>query len=289
MYSYFCVGQIETRILIPPFVKIRRQRKTNVPSFYQMTGNYKDYLDIDDNYVYCITNKISNTIYIGTTYKLFHRIATYYHDLNRKTEHNIPILRAFKKYGFNNFEFNIIESFDTIEEMYQKEIDLIKHIKDLNIRCYNVCAGGKASLAPINYRNGVDMPQATLTENEIISTFVMYHFKLMSASLIAKILNKTKTVIKNILNGKTYKNITGNLIEFYGRIRKRTKSNNVKWSYLKENDVIEIIEKYFVGKTTIKEIANLYNVAESTISAILAGKNWKHITKDKLQVYKNRT
>lgn len=46
-------------------------------------------------------------------------------------------------------------------------------------------------------------------------------------------------------------------------------------SILNENDVLEIREKYRIGNQT--ELAKIYGVSRSNISAIIVRKSWKHI------------
>ena len=59
--------------------------------------------------VYCIKNKINNKFYIGSTSVNFRHRYLQYKSAFKKGIRNQPILyKAFDKYGFENFEFNII-------------------------------------------------------------------------------------------------------------------------------------------------------------------------------------
>lgn len=66
----------------------------SIKSFPELAGIYK------------FTNKINGKVYIGEAKNLKKRMG-YYPLLREKR----PIIYAFKKYGFSNFEYSIIESF----------------------------------------------------------------------------------------------------------------------------------------------------------------------------------
>ncbi len=101
--------------------------------------------------IYIIKNKLNNKIYIGQTKNsLQERIASYrssivsYVKRNKKDKHIIVF--AMAKYGFENFQFNIIEDgIESQSDLDQKEIFYIRSYKsqDKNIG-YNIQAGGKS-------------------------------------------------------------------------------------------------------------------------------------------------
>lgn len=93
--------------------------------------------------IYKITNLINNKIYIGQTIRsLIDRINDYKNGLGNDYLNN-----AFKKYGFDNFKFEIIETASSIDGLNEKEIELISKYKttDKNIG-YNIAYGGKNSI-----------------------------------------------------------------------------------------------------------------------------------------------
>lgn len=96
--------------------------------------------------IYLIHNKINNKKYVGqTTRGLNDRYNEY---KNRAKCCNPYILRAFDKYGFDNFEFTVIDTAQTIDELNYKEI---RHIFEYNTTNrnlgYNIEFGGKNSIA----------------------------------------------------------------------------------------------------------------------------------------------
>lgn len=59
--------------------------------------------------VYCITNIINNKIYIGSTTTNFrHRYLQYCSAFKRKLKNQPILYRAFRKYGFENFKFELL-------------------------------------------------------------------------------------------------------------------------------------------------------------------------------------
>lgn len=80
--------------------------------------------------IYKITNKINGKIYIGqTTRTLKERWADYikeYKYIKEDSKNLRLIIKAFRKYGIDNFEITILEdSIETLEELNNKERDYI--------------------------------------------------------------------------------------------------------------------------------------------------------------------
>ena len=91
--------------------------------------------------IYKITNKINDKIYIGqTTQSLNNRIRNYRSDV-KHSKRSRKIIDAMKKYGFENFVFEIIH--DNIAS--KKEMDELerKYISDFKIG-YNMELGGNS-------------------------------------------------------------------------------------------------------------------------------------------------
>lgn len=94
-------------------------------------------------YIYKITNKINEKCYVGQTSK-FYKIRWQEHKrIAFKKEHakyNYPLYKAFRKYGVDNFEFEIIEKCN-IHILNQKEIYWISYFNSYN-NGYNQDLGG---------------------------------------------------------------------------------------------------------------------------------------------------
>ena len=96
--------------------------------------------------VYCIENKTNGKKYIGITKRpLISRWKQHISESNRENswEWNTLLGNALKKYGENGFNLYILEECNSIEEMKNKEIELIdihKTFSDFN--GYNLTKGG---------------------------------------------------------------------------------------------------------------------------------------------------
>ena len=78
--------------------------------------------------VYKITNQINGKCYIGSTINLKQRWRTHRSIMNQSNspQYNYPLYCAFRKYGIDNFSFEVIkDDFNSIEEMQSYEKDMI--------------------------------------------------------------------------------------------------------------------------------------------------------------------
>jgi len=96
--------------------------------------------------IYKATNKINNKIYIGqTTQSLEDRI--YFHKYRAYNELNVThthFINAIRKYGINNFIWEVIDEANTQEELNEKEIYWIKYYNSIE-NGYNIQPGGLRS------------------------------------------------------------------------------------------------------------------------------------------------
>lgn len=77
--------------------------------------------------VYKITNKVNDKFYIGSGYSIFSRWFNHTCDLKNGTHTNYKLQRAFDKYGFSNFIFEVIELHppEGLNESEQKYLDIL--------------------------------------------------------------------------------------------------------------------------------------------------------------------
>lgn len=97
--------------------------------------------------IYKVTNLVNHKIYIGlTTQKLSHRIADH---KCAHTSKNTCLYKAMRKYGFDNFKFEIIFSLleENLEDLRFYESHFVKEydccILDGRNRGYNMTRGGE--------------------------------------------------------------------------------------------------------------------------------------------------
>lgn len=92
--------------------------------------------------IYKITNTINGKSYIGQSTDIHRRWRSEIADSNNVNSHSYdyPLMRAIRKYGINNFDFEIIEECK-IEELNQKETYWIDYF-DTFFHGYNQTLGG---------------------------------------------------------------------------------------------------------------------------------------------------
>lgn len=93
-------------------------------------------------FIYSITNKVNNKIYIGqSTLESFKD--RYYKGQWWKRTKNTHLRSAFQKYGAPNFEIKILEKCNSLDELNSKEIEYIKKFNSTDPKNgYNFLKGG---------------------------------------------------------------------------------------------------------------------------------------------------
>ena len=87
--------------------------------------------------IYKIINKTNGKYYVGSSVNLSQRIYSHRSALNNSRHYNEHLQKAWNKYGKENFEFLIIESNISNDDLFlteQKYLNVAKAEKD---RCYN--------------------------------------------------------------------------------------------------------------------------------------------------------
>jgi group I intron endonuclease len=93
-------------------------------------------------YLYQITNLLDNNIYIGV-----HKtkdLEDGYMGSGKRSN------RAIKKYGIENFKKDILEYFDTAQEMFAREKKIVNDSFIAREDVYNICKGGAGGFDYIN-------------------------------------------------------------------------------------------------------------------------------------------
>jgi len=91
--------------------------------------------------IYLLTNKINGKVYVGKSVRIRERMRCYRHYEKTPTK-NHPVSYAIYKYGWENFEVSILESFDQIEneKLLKIETEWIKKLNSTNQKIgYNIC------------------------------------------------------------------------------------------------------------------------------------------------------
>src|SRR5579871_1093931 len=104
-------------------------------------------------YVYLITNLVNGKVYVGKTNKPKYRWQQHKKvakgGLSKYPNEFSIIHKAINKYGNSNFQFNIIEEFETEDEAYYFETWWIEFLRsNVTTTGYNLNTGGKGGMKP---------------------------------------------------------------------------------------------------------------------------------------------
>lgn len=126
--------------------------------------------------IYKITNKINNNIYIGLSVDIERRWKSHQHRYTDTTnkEYDKVLYKAFRKYGIENFSFEIVEEC-TVEELREKEKYWITFY-DSYKNGYNSTPGGE-DIIPMP---GEKHPNHKITEAEVIYIRQLWASKTLS-------------------------------------------------------------------------------------------------------------
>lgn len=209
-----------------------------------------------EKYIYKITNNINGKSYIGQTTDYKRRFQEH-RQLGYGSEQNKLLYYAFKKYGIENFSFEVIE--DKTPNYNEREKYWIAYYDSFE-NGYNMTEGGEEP--PLNI--GVNSPFVTHTEEQIAEIKRLLKETKIQYKDIAKIFNYDSSSIERINYGKLWRDES----ETYP-IRKETSRQ-----YQKER-ALNIIYDLLNTNLTQKEIAKKYGCARTTVTAINQGINYK--------------
>lgn len=97
------------------------------------------------HYLYHIENQINGKIYVGKSMERGDSRWQEHLCDARSGRTKMPLHRAIKKYGPENFSYNIISMYGTQEEALLAEVDLIAYLRSQEVELYNVTAGGEGT------------------------------------------------------------------------------------------------------------------------------------------------
>jgi len=131
-YFYFIGNKVENKKFLESIkhIKLEYPKKNN-----EIAG-----------IIYLIENTVNNKKYVGQTTRGFNDRYNEYK--NRAKCCNLYVLKAFDKYGFDKFKFNIIDTAQTTDELNYKEIKYIYEYDSTNRNLgYNIEFGGIRSFS----------------------------------------------------------------------------------------------------------------------------------------------
>lgn len=141
--------------------------------------------------IYKITNLINGHIYIGQSIDIERR--WYNHKHRHIHSKNSPLYQAFRKYGINNFQFEIIEECD-ISLLNEKEIYWIRYYNSFK-NGYNATIGG----------DGCREIEVKLTKEQTDEIIELLLSSDITQRELSKLYNVGEDTISEINHGKTHR------------------------------------------------------------------------------------
>ena len=219
-------------------------------------------------YIYKYVNKINGHTYVGQTNNLSKRHNNHKSDSTNPKSHSYdyPLSKAFRKYGIDNFTYEIIdETFDR-EEANNKEIYWINKLKShISQGGYNITKGGDS-------HNGQKVSWEELLKKGKVFTpeeIIEIQNQLISGALYDDLIEKykprlTRSFLSNLNHGVNYKNPNLNYPlkkDFSGEKSRFTKEE------------IQNIKQDIKNNLTYSEIQKKYNIESAGfISGVNTGK-----------------
>jgi len=184
--------------------------------------NIPIWIDEDDTpllnnfYIYCYKNKTNGKCYVGKTNNLIGR--KYKHRWRAFVENSpLSLYNALRKYGEDNFEFIILDSFYSEDIIFDIEKFYIKAYKSNQTEFgYNLSEGGEGSSGVRHNENqirankmkmGSKNGNSKLTEDSAIAVFDDYKSENYSMSELAMKYNISLVSIERLLSGRSWKHL----------------------------------------------------------------------------------
>lgn len=234
-------------------------------------------------YVYIITNLITNKCYIGKTKNKNVRWSR--HKSKAKTG-GFYINKTIKKYGAQNFTYEIIKECDTEAEAYEYERILVSLFDLRNEKYgYNLAEGGAGGNS--NYKVCGDLKEyfkgkyvgsksvrSKFSNQDIINILTEYSTGQFTTYDLAKKYNCGKSTMIRIINGTCYFDVPFDRSNFnniggLNRTKNIPRGENVASSKLSDDEVLAIRKMYDDGGYSYSQLAKMFGVTKTNISYII--------------------
>jgi group I intron endonuclease len=235
--------------------------------------------------IYKATNKINGKIYIGlTTQTLDFRKYKHKSD-SESMRKNRVFNKAIRKYGWDSFIWEIIDTAESVKELKEKEMFWIEHFNSYVLaeksNGYNMTRGGDGSEGLLHSEES----KKKMKQNHA-------NFKKENHPQWGmKFSEERKRKLSEIRKGK----YTGEKHPFYGKKLSDSHKQNMSKTLLEKGlrkgekngrailnreIVVKIHTLYNAKKFTQKELGEMFSVSKSTISAIINGKIWSDVKRE---------
>lgn len=162
--------------------------------------------------IYKITNKINNKCYIGCSKNIEHRWLAHKSEsiCENNVQYNYSIHKAFRKYGIDNFVFEIVEIVENEILLFEKEKYWIAYFDSYN-NGYNETPGGDSGPSLPGEQN----PNAKLTEEDVLNIrSLILEGKMLSEVYPSYATKISQRGFEHIWRGTSWPNIMPEAIEY---------------------------------------------------------------------------
>ena len=226
--------------------------------------------------IYKITNNINGKIYIGQSWNIEKR---WYH--HKWCCHNKHLLGAFKKYGIENFSFEILLKFEEENELQV----FLNFFEDFYIKCYDSTNPEKGYNKKSGGSNGRPIKEVLKRHSVIcVETNIVFDF-LGEAEKILEITNISNCCLgkREIAGGYHWKYFGGEAPKIENREKIIEEMKDVIKKYKYKNKKIKCIETGNIY-SSLKEASDLLGISRGHICAcckhnrrVAGGYHWEYI------------
>jgi group I intron endonuclease len=240
--------------------------------------------------IYLIINLINDKKYVGQTIQKGKRRLNAHKRDAIKYKSQLPIHRAIRKYGIENFKYETIEWCDSIDALNMAETKWILTLDTFGPNGYNCTTGGEGFIVSDKTKQKISKARIGIKlsdehclaiSNGITGENNPFYGKKHSKETIQKI----KDTLKGQMDGENN--------PFYGKkhseeTRKKLSQNHIGLqagekhprAKLTQRDVLEIrniAEKSNNKKQLARDLSKQYNVGKKAIEKIIYKHTWRHI------------
>lgn len=215
--------------------------------------------------IYKYQNKINGKIYIGLSSCIEKRYTQHLSEANSSKEKIMGIDAAIRKYGIENFSFEIVEECSE-DKLDEREIYWIAYYDSYN-NGYNNTIGGRSL-------RGENHPRAILTEQEVWDIREKYRQGIKRSEVFLPYKQKgiTERSLLKVWNNETWTNVHSDVYTEENKAKHKNQSGHSddqiglsSWDRAIKQDEIDLWIKEYQNGMTINAIAKKYRRDNGTV------------------------